>query len=475
MKPWPRGSFGFLALAACKGRPGRIITRFGLSLVVIGSIACRQPGTGRVQLTPLDSANALQVAIARVATRSARSVVSLKCLDSTGRDLRRGSGFVVGGGRIATNVHLVRGCWRVEVRDQRGDLLLTTHYAAAYCNFADVAVLPAIPSPRSTLRLTRALPDVGQPIVVIGAPERSTQTVSGGLVSAIPNGDDGRLVQITAQVSPGSSGGPVLDLHGDAVGIAVAQFPERQDRTYAVPASAITTALASDFRRIALTDIPGGQEADNAQRAQGHEGAASDDSTVAADIRRARAIVDSAVWDTASATPCTRQRDTVCLRKLRDVFVPRIASARVYLAAGFASHDSTVWLMTALVAESGGTKLAKAGAYDQAYEWLDQLMIELARESSTYLISQTQQIRVQASFWFGVADAVTLQVPYRQMVESKSCIIKDLVKRRIQRGLDALEVGASVAPAVASQMRNILLQYSSNMPKVSPTFACDYC
>lgn len=445
------------------------------TLVAFGSLACHQPGMARGEPSPLDSANVIRVAIARVAARSARSIVSLKCLDSTGIELRLGSGFLVVGGRVVTNAHLVRGCSRVEVRGQSGELLLTTRSVVAYCSLVDVAVLPVIPSQPPGLRLTRSTPVAGQRVVVIGAPGGSTEPLSDGLVSAVPGGGDGRLIQITAQVSPGSSGGPILDLHGDVVGIAVVQLPERQDRTFAVPASAITPALAGGVPRVALTDIPGGQEENNAQGARRRDGAAPEDSTVAAGIRQARAIVDSAVWDTASANLCTRERDTVCLRRLRNVFVPRIAGARAYLSAGFASQDSTIWLMTALVAESGGTKLAKAGAYDQAYEWLDQLLTELARDSSGYQLSVKQQIRVQASFWFGVADALTLQGPYRQMVQSKNCITMELVKRRIQRGLDALEIGASVAPAVASQIRNILLQYSSNIPKVSPAFACDYC
>ena len=446
-----------------------------LTLIAVGSLACHQPGMARVEPTPLDSANAFRVAIARVAARSTSSVVSLKCLDSTGRDLRFGSGFIVVGGRVVTNASLVRGCSRVEVRSRSGELLLTTRSVVAYCNLVDVAVLPAIPSQPPGLRLTRSAPVVGQRVVVIGAPIGSTQPMADGLVRAVPSGSDGRLIQITGQVSPGSSGGPILDLHGEVVGVAVVQLPERQDRTFAVPASAITPALAGGVRRVVLTDIPGGQEEDNAQGAQRHEGAAPDDSTVAAGMRQARAMVDSAEWDTASASPCARQRDTVCLRKLRDVFVPRVAGARAYLSAGFASHDSTIWLMTALVAESGGTKLAKAGAYDQAYEWFDQLLTELARDSSGYQISLKQQIRVQASFWFGFADALTLQGPYRQMVESRSCTTTEIVKHRIQRGLDALEVGASVAPTVAGQMRSILLQYSSHMPKFMPAFACDYC
>ena len=189
-------------------------------------------------------------------------------------------------------------------------------------------------------------------------------------------------------------------------------------------------------------------------------------------IRLAKAIVDSAVWDTASSGPCQRDRDTVCLRRLREAFVPRIAEARAYLSAGFASHDSTVWLATASVALSGGAKLAKAGAYDQADVWLDQLLTELAHDTSGYMILQKHQIRAQASFWFGVTTALSLGPAYTQMVKDKSCVEEKAVKDRVARGLEALDVGQTVAPGVTGQIRNILLQYSSNIVKVMPAIQC---
>ena len=194
--------------------------------------------------------------------------------------------------------------------------------------------------------------------------------------------------------------------------------------------------------------------------------------TVAA-IRLAKTIVDNAVWDTTGE--CPRDRDTVCLTR-RDAFISKIAPARAYLSAGFASHDSIVWLMTTSVALSGGTKLAKAGAYPQAFEWLDQLLTELASESSHHSISQNQQVREQASFWFGVTDELSLQEPYRRLVASRSCnevkTLNHQIADRIARGLEALNVGQGVAAGVTGQMRSILIQYKSNLPRVTPAIQC---
>ena len=69
----------------------------------------------------------------------------------------------------------------------------------------------------------------GASVVVMGYPLRgllaSEANVSAGAVSALAGpGDDRRLIQITAPVQPGNSGGPVLDAAGNVVGVVVAKL-----------------------------------------------------------------------------------------------------------------------------------------------------------------------------------------------------------------------------------------------------------
>jgi tetratricopeptide (TPR) repeat protein len=186
----------------------------------------------------------------------------------------------------------------------------------------------------------------------------------------------------------------------------------------------------------------------------------------------AKTIVDNAVWDTAKAGPCQRNKDTVCLRVMRDAFVPKVDPARPYLSVGYASPDSGLRLTTAVVGLSGGSKLAQAGAYDAAFTWLDQLLTQLAPHSSTDTTGAKQQIRIQASFWFGLSTALSLGPFYGQMVKEKSCDQAKSVNDRIARGVQAIDLGGRVAPTVAAQMRGILMQYQVNMPKVKQAFKC---
>jgi hypothetical protein len=88
--------------------------------------------------------------------------------------------------------------------------------------------------------------------VAVGASEGLTSTVSNGIVSAIRETRHGEWIQISAPISPGSSGGPVLNSAGDAIGVSVAQFTEGQNLNFAIPASDIRAMLGSPPGRIAF-------------------------------------------------------------------------------------------------------------------------------------------------------------------------------------------------------------------------------
>lgn len=138
---------------------------------------------------------------------------------------RTGAGFIVSrDGRILTNYHVVEGC--AEVR-------IPPHGSAVF--FAA--------DPRNDLALLRTgkgsnLPvafregrgvRLGEPVVVIGFPLRgllaSGPNVTTGTVSALAGpGNDSRLLQITAPVQPGNSGGPLLDEGGHVIGVVVSKL-----------------------------------------------------------------------------------------------------------------------------------------------------------------------------------------------------------------------------------------------------------
>jgi S1-C subfamily serine protease len=85
-------------------------------------------------------------------------------------------------------------------------------------------------------------------VFVVGNPRGLEGTFSQGMVSSIRGLDSGTLLQITAPISAGSSGGPVLDVLGNVIGVAVATIREGQNLNFAVP----TNYLAALVDRIGV-------------------------------------------------------------------------------------------------------------------------------------------------------------------------------------------------------------------------------
>jgi serine protease Do len=76
----------------------------------------------------------------------------------------------------------------------------------------------------------------GQKVYAIGSPQGLELTISDGIVSGMRSLPQGRVIQTTAPISPGSSGGPLFDAYGRLVGIMTFQHRLGQNLNFAVPA-----------------------------------------------------------------------------------------------------------------------------------------------------------------------------------------------------------------------------------------------
>src|SRR6266478_621314 len=171
------------------------------------------------------------------------SVVSVLTYDAKNEPLISGSGFFVRPGEVVTNLHVSSGARRVEIHTLEGKgRTYPVAGTLAVDDEADLALLKVeLPAERSRpLSLSAALPEEGEQVFVIGNPLRLEGSVSNGIVSAVREVPDvGRVIQITAPVSHGHSGSPLLNMRGQVVGIVTVKVTNGQNINLALAAARI--------------------------------------------------------------------------------------------------------------------------------------------------------------------------------------------------------------------------------------------
>ena len=190
-------------------------------------------------------------------------------------------------------------------------------------------------------------------------------------------------------------------------------------------------------------------------------------------LQIAKIMIDRAVWDTAAANRV--KGDTAAQRRLREPFAQKVDSAKPYLRPGLTSTDSTQRLAAAVIMLTGGSKLAQAGAYDRAYPWLDTLLHVVAPKSPADTLGPKQQVRINASFWYGLSSVLTLNGPYQEMTKAKGaarCPLARDVFDRLTRTKAALQLGRRVHPPTADQMLGFVAQYEKAKASVQNAFKC---
>jgi S1-C subfamily serine protease len=172
------------------------------------------------------------------------AVATLYVHDRRGKSIGQGSGFLITSDGVGvTNFHVIKDAVTGDVKLGDGRLyhLLAIH---AYDEDGDVAIFQLGRKTSSGIEKAKDLPylrlatrqaRIGDHIATVGSPEGLSNSVSDGLVSNLRGTGDDQVLQITAPISPGSSGGPVFNLQGEVVAITSFQFTEGQNLNFAIP------------------------------------------------------------------------------------------------------------------------------------------------------------------------------------------------------------------------------------------------
>jgi serine protease Do len=171
--------------------------------------------------------------------RLSPSVASIAVLAADGRPIAGGSGVAIGPDAMITNCHVAKAGPRLQVKINKG-----THDAtiATADEEHDLCLLqvPGMAARAVEIGSSSQL-KTGQKVLALGSPRGLDLTISDGIVSSLRVVDGGTIIQTTAPVSPGSSGGGLFDTAGRLVGIITFQRVDGQNLNFAAPSDWIAT------------------------------------------------------------------------------------------------------------------------------------------------------------------------------------------------------------------------------------------
>ncbi len=166
------------------------------------------------------------------------STLTLEVENGAGQHFVGSAFLAVGEGLAVTAWHVVQDARRVEARfsDQRR---VNVVGLADKNEELDLALIRLDTGARPQIKLNTATPRIGSRICVLGAPRGLDFSISEGIVSQIRTVDKVRYYQVSCPISPGNSGGPVLNERGEVIGVMSWRKTNAESVSFAVPSSEI--------------------------------------------------------------------------------------------------------------------------------------------------------------------------------------------------------------------------------------------
>jgi hypothetical protein len=167
------------------------------------------------------------------------SVLLIVAYDENNQPTGMGSGFFFGDtNTIATNLHVVQNAAKLAIKLSSGETGWIDTVLGVDAE-RDLALLQSNVT-GAPIKAAGRLPDIGEDILAIGNPSGLEGTVSTGIISGIRTEDGSQYFQITAPISPGSSGGPIIDEHNKVLGVSTFYLDGAQSLNFAMPAAYLT-------------------------------------------------------------------------------------------------------------------------------------------------------------------------------------------------------------------------------------------
>lgn len=217
------------------------LSKFGLILLVLTAWGAAQQAVR----SPAD-----------ITRNTGQSICLIATQDEKGNLTGLGSGFVCANNRVATNFHVIQGATKIFIKFKGGGAYVAEQLSG-FDTLNDLAILRLGQLWKTPLKLGNSDNiQPGERVVVISNPQGLENTVSDGLVSGFRELlAEQTWIQISAPISPGSSGGPVFNDRGEVIGVAAAELTSGQNLNFAIPVNFLKTLLEND-QVISLKHLP---------------------------------------------------------------------------------------------------------------------------------------------------------------------------------------------------------------------------
>ena len=201
-------------------------------------------------LFAIHATTSAQTTTEQIAEKALAATVYLEMQDSNGEILSIGSGFFVRQDLIVTNYHVIEGAARGTAKLVGKHTKYTIEGITATESANDLAILKVSASGIKPLPLVKNSDRVkiGAQIYVAGNPKGLEGTFSDGIISSKRGGHVYGRLQMTAPISPGSSGGPVLNTRGEVIGVSSMTIEGGQNLNFAIPSNYIKTLVSLSNR-----------------------------------------------------------------------------------------------------------------------------------------------------------------------------------------------------------------------------------
>lgn len=187
--------------------------------------------------------------------RTHSSIVVIVTADKDAKPIGQGSGFIVAKNRIVTNHHVIDGATSAIVIFADG-VISEVEGIVADSAAKDLTILSVNTSTRSALKFGDEMSiRQGDSVYAVGAPRGLELSMTNGIVSGFRHIEDEFVIQNTAPIAPGSSGGPLFDSEGRVIGVTTSLLTDAPGIYFSIGAEDVRRLLRTP--QVVITPLPG--------------------------------------------------------------------------------------------------------------------------------------------------------------------------------------------------------------------------